>query len=209
MIDVVEVTGSAGKRATFKIVRSILNHTINMASLTLQLSFEPTLRMLQNLKFKNLTIFVTNIPHSTIAPFLERHPGLTHLTLHACNAARVTTPTHCPLIRSCLPLLEELSCPKGCVWPILSDITPASPLYNLRVVQYSRQDSAFPLQDLFNFHPIPTSSHLLYLCLEFDHLATALLQGISTAAPRLHTLKLVESKFSDKVRRSVVRRALL
>ena len=77
---------------------------------------------------------------------------------------------------------------------------PASPLYNLQVLQHTVQDSTFPLQDLFNFHCIPTSSHLYYLHLDFDHMAPDLLRAISTAAPLLKTLRLVESEFSNSVR---------
>jgi len=77
---------------------------------------------------------------------------------------------------------------------------PASPLGKLQVIQYTAQDSTFPLQDLFDFRRIPTSSHLCHLHLDFDHTAPSLLQAISKAAPQLETLKLVESEFSDSVR---------
>ena len=95
--------------------------------------------------------------------------------------------------------MEQLTCPKGCVWPLLSVVTPASPLYNLQVVQHTTQDLTFPLEELFDFHRIPTSSHLYYLHLDFDHTAPDLFRAISTAAPHLETLRLVESEFSDRV----------
>lgn len=199
MIDVVEVIGPGGKPSAFKIVQCLLEYYMtNITALKLRLSFEPTSDILQSLEFTNLKIFETNIPHSLVAPFLARHPTITNLVLDVCNTA--TTSTFCPLTGCHLPDIEQLSCPKGCVRPLLSAVTPASPLYNLQVVQHTPQDSMFPLQNLFDFQRIPTSSHLYYLHVDFDHTAPQLLHAISKAAPRLDTLKLVESKFSDSVR---------
>lgn len=199
-IDVVEVIGQGGKLSAFKVVRCLLEYyTTNITALRLRLSFEPTSQMLQSLEFANLTIFETNIPHTLIAPFLAKHPNITELVLDICNTAASTTAVACPLTTH-LPHIESLSCPKGCVRPLLSAAMLASPLYSLQIVQHTAQDSLFPLQNLFNFHRIPTSSHLCYLHLDFDHTAQKLLQAISTAAPRLETLRLVESKFSDIVR---------
>ena len=200
-VDVVEVIGQGGKLSAFKIVRRILQYyTMNITALNLRLSFEPTSHMLQNLEFANLSIFETNVPHALIAPFLTRHPTITNLVLDVCNAATATTAVACPLTGCNLSHVEQLCCPKGCVRPLLSAVTPASPLYNLQVIQHTAQDSLFPLQDLFNFRHIPTSSHLYYLHLDFDHMAPRLLRAISMAAPQLDTLRLAESKFSDRVR---------
>ena len=198
-IDVVEAIGQGGKPSAFKIVRCILEYyTTNITTLNLRLSFEPTLQMLQNLEFTRLRIFETNIPHVIIAAFLARHPALTNLTLDVCNAASATTAVACPLSSCNLSRIEQLSCPKGCVRPLLSAATPASPLYNLQVIQHTAQDSLFPLLDLFNSCCIPTSSCIYYLHVDFD-MAPRLLQAISKAAPQLDTLRLVESKFSDRV----------
>jgi hypothetical protein len=156
--------------------------------------------MLRHLKFENLAEFETNIPHALIAPFLARHPIITYLVLDVCNAATTATAVACPLTSCDLPHIEELSCPKGCVRALLSTATPASPLYKLQVVQHTPQDSIFPLQSLFSFDRIPTSSNLYYLHIDFDHTSPTLLHAILMAAPRLKTLKLVESEFSDTVR---------
>ena len=199
-IDVVEVIGQGGKPSAFKIVNRFLKYyTTNITILKLQLSFEPTSHMLHDLWFANLTIFQTNIPHALIAPFLARHPAITNLALDVCNATTATAAVACPLTSCYLPNIEHLSCPKGCVRPLLSAVMPASPLGKLQVIQHTAQDSTFPLQDLFNFHRIPTSSHLSHLHLDFDHTVPSLLQAISKGAPQLETLKLVESKFSDSV----------
>jgi len=201
-VDTFEVIGQGGKPSAFKIVRCILKYyTINIAALTLRLSFKPTSQMIQNLEFPNLSIFETNIPHAVIASFLVRHPAITILVLDVCNATTATTALACPLTSCDLSRIEQLTCPKGCVRPLLSSVTPpASPLYNLQVTQRTVEDASFPLQDLFNYLPIPTSSQLYYLHLDFDHMVPDLLRAISMAAPRLSTLRLVESKFSDRVR---------
>jgi hypothetical protein len=203
-IDTVEVIGQGGNPSAFKIVRCILEYyTTNITALKLRLSFEPTSRMLQNLEFTNLIIFETNIPHAVVAPFLARHPAITELALDVCNVATASTASACPLASCNLSCVEQLSCPKGCVWPLLSAVTPISPLYHLQVIQHAAQDSLFPLQNLFNFHHIPTSSHIYFLHLDFDHGwhgTPGLLEAISMAAPRLDTLRLAESKFSGKVR---------
>ena len=201
----VEVIGQGGKPSAFKIVQCLLEYyTTNITALKLRLSFEPTSRALQNLEFRHLDIFETNIPHTLIAPFLARHPTITRLVLDVCNAATATTAVACPLTSCHLPHIEELSCPKGCVRPLLSLVMPpASPLSKLQVVQHTAQDSRFPLGNLFDFRRIPTSYHLYYLRLDFDHTSPTLLLAISTAAPELETLKLVESKFSDRVCQSV------
>jgi hypothetical protein len=155
--------------------------------------------MLQSLKFTNLEIFETNIPHVLIAPFLVRHASVTSLVLDVCNTATATTAIACPLTSCHLSHIEQLSCPKGCVWPLVSAVTLASPLYNLQVIQHNAQDLTFPLQDLFNFNHILTSSQLYYLHLDFDHTMPNLLQAISKATPQLGTLRLVKSEFSDRV----------
>lgn len=202
--DIVEVIGQGGKPSAFKIVKCILEYyTTNIAALKLQLSFKPTPHMLQNLKFTGLTIFETNVPHALIAPFLARHPAITNLVLDVCNTATTTTTVTCPLTNCNLSRLVQLSCPKGCVRPLLSAAMPASPLYNLQVIQHTAQDSLFPLQELFDFRLIPTSSNLHFLHVDFDHMAPNLLQAISIAAPQLNTLRLVESKFFDRVRKLV------
>lgn len=198
--DIVEVIRWGGKLSAFRIVRHFLKYYImNITILKLQLSFKPTSHMLQGLEFTNLVIFQTNIPHALITPFLTRHPSITNLALDVCNTATATFAIACPLASCHLPNIEHLSCPKGCVQPLLSAIMPASPLAKLQVIQYTIQDSTFPLQDLFDFCCILTLSHLCHLHLDFDHMAPKLLQAISKAAPQLETLKLVESKFSDSV----------
>lgn len=182
------------------VVQRLLGYyTTNLTTLTLRLSFEPTSRTLQGLIFPKLNIFETNIPHAVIAPFLARHPTITNLVLDTCNATSTTTFVPCPLSSCRLPHIEQLTCPKGCVRPLLSVVTPASPLYNLQVVQHTAQDSTFPLQGLFDFQRIPTSSWLYYLHVDFDHTAPNLFGAISAAAPLLETLRLVESEFSDRV----------
>ena len=158
--------------------------------------------MFQSLLFENLTIFETNTPHALVAPFLARHPAITNLVLDVCNPATATTAVACPLTDCHLPHIEELSCPKGCVRPLLSAVTTASPLTNLQVIQHTAHDSTFPLRKLFDFRTIPTSLYLCHLRLDFDHTVPKLLHAISTAAPKLVTLKLVESTFSDSVRYS-------
>ena len=155
------------------------------------------------LRFTNLNIFKTNIPHAIVMPFLARHPTTTNLVLDTCNVATATTSVACLLASCHLPHIEQLTCPKGCVWPLLSAVMPASPLYNLQVVQHTAQDSMFPLQDLFKFHSILISSYLYYLHLDFDHMAPNLLQAILMAMPLLDTLRLAESKFSDRVHQLV------
>ena len=200
-IDVVEVIRQGGKPFAFKIVQRLLTYyMMDITSLRLRLSFEPTSHMLRHLKFENLKEFETNIPHALIAPFLARHPVIAYLVLDVCNAATATTAVACPLTSCNLPHIEELSCPKGCVHPLLSTVMPASPLYKLQVVQHTPQDSTVPLQSLFSFNRILTSSNLYYLRVDFDHTVPTLLNTISTAAPQLKTLKLVESEFSDSVR---------
>jgi len=197
----VEVIGQGGKLSAFMIVQCLLRyHMTNLTTLRLWLSFEPTLHVLHRLIFTNLNIFKTNIPHAIVASFLVRHPTITNLVLDACNAATATTFVACPLTSCHLLHIEQLTCPpKGCVWPLLSVVMPASPLYNLQVIQHTVQDSTFPLQDLFNFHCILTLSYLYYLHLNFDYTAPDFLQAISTAMPLLKTLRLVENKFLDSI----------
>jgi hypothetical protein len=199
-VDVVEVLQDAGKRANFKTIREILKFTTNITSLTLRLSFRPSWPMIPTtLDFVNLRTLNSNVPHTTIARFLARHPHITSLVLDACNAAS------CPLTSCRLPHLEELVCSPGCVQALTS---VASPLWRLGVVQNTAQDSRFSLERLFNFHRIKTTSALTVLHLDFDHTASrfGLLQSISAAAPALMVLKLTESSFSDKVRHTVLRR---
>jgi hypothetical protein len=204
VIDVVEVIGQGGKPSAFKIVRCLLEYYMtNITALKLRLSFEPTPCMLRGFEFKNLEIFETNIPHILIAPFLARHTDITHLVLDVYNVHMATTAIACPLASCRLPHIEKLLCPKGCVWPLLSAVTllsRGSPLRNLQVINNIAQDAMFPLQDLFNFSRIPMSSQLSDVHLDFDHMAPNLLQALSRAAPLLKTLRLVESKFSDRVR---------
>jgi hypothetical protein len=202
-IDVVEVIGQGGKPSAFKIIQCLLEYyMMNITALNLWLSFEPTPHMLQGFEFKNLEIFETNIPHILIAPFLARHTDITHLVLDVCNVHMVTTAVACPLASCCLPHIEELSCSKGCVQPLLLAVallSQGSLLCNLQVINNIAQDAMFPLQDLFDFCCIPTSSQLSDVHLDFDHTAPNLLQALSRAAPLLKTLRLVESKFSDRV----------
>jgi hypothetical protein len=204
-IDVVEVIGQGGKPSAFKIIRCLLEYYMtNITTLKLRLSFEPTPCMIQGLEFKNLRTFETNVPHVLIAPFLKRHSDITHLVLDVCNIHTATTAVACPLTDCRLPHIEELSCPKGCVRPLLSAAalptgSQGSPLRNLQVINNIAQDAMFPLQDLFDFCHIPMSSQLHHVHLDFDHTAPKLLQALSKAAPLLKTLRLVKSKFSDRV----------
>ena len=134
-IDVVEVIGQGGKLSAFRFVKYLLKYyTTSLTTLKLQLSFEPTPRIFQTLLFENLRIFESNSPHALIVPFLARHPAITNLVLSVCNTATATTTIACPLSACHLPHIEELSCPKGCVRPLLSAVTPASPLHTLQVV---------------------------------------------------------------------------
>jgi len=169
-INTVKVIGQGGKPTAFKIVQCLLEYyTTNITALKLQLSFEPTLHMLQHLEFTNLTIFETNIPHTIIVPFLGKHPTITNLVLSVCNIGAATIAIACPLTTCHLPHLKQLSCPKGCVQPLLSAVALASLLYNLQVVQHTAQDSMFPLKHLFDYRHILTSSYLYYLHVDFDH----------------------------------------
>jgi len=169
-INTVKVIGQGGKPTAFKIVQCLLEYyTTNITALKLQLSFEPTLHMLQHLEFTNLTIFETNIPHTIIVPFLGKHPTITNLVLSVCNIGAATIAIACPLTTCHLPHLKQLSCPKGCVQPLLSAVALASLLYNLQVVQHTAQDSMFPLKHLFDYRHILMSSYLYYLHVDFDH----------------------------------------
>jgi hypothetical protein len=197
-IDIVEVRDDAGNLSSFKSVLDILRRTKKITCLTLNYSFPPALRrlpMAHNRPFRNLTSLNVNVPHNAVALFLRNHPRITHLILGTCNASR------CPLIGSPLPLLQQLTCPPGCVQALIS---AGSHLTSLAPFHGSPQDASFPMPRLLNFSAIVTSSMLTVISIDFHHTTVRLLQRISAAAPALTVLRLNESRFTIEVCHSFV-----
>ncbi len=197
LIDIVEVQDEAGNLSSLKSVLNILRHTKSLTCLTLKYSFPPALRRLpraQDQVFRNLTSLNVNAPHSAVTLFLMNHPHITHLVLGTCNAS------NCPLTDSPLPLLQELSCPPGCVQALTS---AGSCLTRLISFHGSPEDASFLMPHLLNFRTIQSSSILTVLHVDFHHTTTSLLQRISAAAPALTVLRLTESFFTVEVRHSV------
>jgi hypothetical protein len=194
IIDIVEVHGDAGDLPSLNVVQGVLGRTVNISSLTLIFSFEPTLRALPTYQvFDNLQDLNVNAPHTAVAQFLTRHPYISSLVVGTCHASI------CPLINSPLPFLRALSCPPGCVRAVTSATTP---LTQLAAIHGTSQDATFSLLQVLDFSTISTSLVITHLHISFDNKTTHLLQRISAAAPALQVLRLTESPFSVGVRHS-------
>lgn len=168
LIDIVEVQDEAGNLSSLKSVLNILRHTKSITCLTLKYSFPPALRclpMAQDQVFRNLTSLNVNAPHSAVTLFLMNHPHITHLVLGTCNAS------NCPLTDSPLPLLQELSCPPGCVQALTS---MGSHLTCLISFHSSSEDASFSIPCLLNFYIIQSSSILAVLHINFHYMITRL-----------------------------------
>ena len=181
-----------------KPIRAILPLMRNIRVLVLEFPFRPIHLFSTSLTFDNLVFLSVNIPHATIAPFLQRHPRLETLQLGACSNAQRQT---CPLIHYSLhfPLLVELICPPSCVRALIA----GSAVNKLLTTYDGVRRLCFPMYKLLDFCRIETSATLTTLLIDFDHTIPQLLHRISVAAPALRALKLTESKFSRKVHRSV------
>jgi len=180
-----------------KSIRAILPLSQNIRALVIKLPFKAIRLFPMSLVLVNLVSLNLNIPHATVAPFLQRHPHLETLQLGACGNANLQI---CPLTHFSLqlPLLNKLFCPPGCVRALI-----AGTVVNKLFTTYDGvRRLHFPMYKLLNFCPILTLATITTLLVDFDHTTPALLHRISVAAPTLQVLKLTESKFSRKVRHS-------
>lgn len=189
-IDVFDVHQSAADGPTFKAVRAILGHAINVSTLVLRLSFRRFRVFPEVDVFEFLVTLDANIPHAAIAPFLLRHPHLENLTLGPCGNSR-----RCPLTLCPLPTLQCLTCPPSCV----RALTSGKPVTWLASTNDGVEHIPFPFLKVFDFHPLGTSAILTTLHIDFDETSAQLLHRVSMAAPALQNLKLTESKFSQEV----------
>ena len=181
-----------------KPVRAILSLTRNIRVLVLDFPFKPIHLFSTSMIFNHLVFLSVNIPHATIAPFLQRHPRLETLQLGTCSNVNRQI---CPLIQYSLqfPFLVELICPPSCVRALIT----GSVVNKLFTTYDGVRHLYFPMYKLLDFRRIETSAILTTLSIDFDHTIPQLLHRISVAAPTLHALKLTESKFSRKVHHSV------
>ena len=181
-----------------KPIRLILTLAQCVRGLVLKFPFKPIQLFPTSLIFEHLVSLNVNIPHATIAPFLQRHPRLESLQLGACGRANTQI---CPLTHYSLqfPHLVELICPPSCVRALIA----GSVVNRLFTTYDGVRRLYFPMYKLLDFRQIETSATLTTLLIDFDHATPHLLQRISVAAPGLRVLKLVESQFSRKVCYSV------
>ncbi|KAH9074895.1 hypothetical protein EDB83DRAFT_2312381 [Lactarius deliciosus] len=159
-------------RVTSRAIQAILDHTPNITSLVLQLSFR-CFHVFPNVTvFENLINLKVNIPHVTMTLFLHHHPLLKSLSLGPCGNSR-----RCPLCMSAL--------------------TSGNLISHLATTYNGVGHTCFPIIKAFNFSIIGTFV-LTTLHTDFDHTSAKLLHCISAVALVLINLKLTESKFSDK-----------
>ena len=178
-----------------KPIRLILTLAQCVRGVVLKFPFKPIQLFPTFLIFEHLILLNINIPHATIAPFLQRHPHLKSLQLGACGHANTQI---CPFTHYSLqfPHLIELICPSSCMQVLI-----ACSIVNRLFTTYDGvKHLYFPMYKLLNFCQIETFATLTNLLINFDHATLHLLQWISVAAPSLCVLKLVESQFSHTVR---------
>lgn len=181
-----------------KSIRAILPLAQNICALVLKFPFKSIQLFPTSLVFNHLVSLSVNLPHATVARFLQRHPRLETLQLGACSNANTQI---CPLAHYSLqfPLLMELICPPSCVQALIA----GSVVNKLFTTYDGVRHLYFPIYKFLDFRRIETSATLTTLLIDFDHTTPQLLRRISYAAPTLRVLKLTESKFSRKVRHSV------
>lgn len=179
--------------AGIKPIRAVLPLTRNIEALVLKFPFKPIQPFPTSLNFDHLVSLSCNIPHATIALFLQSHPRLETLQLGACSN---TNTQICPLTHYALkfPHLVELICPPSCVRALI-----AGSIVNKLLTTYDGVKRLyFPIYKLLDFRQIETSASLTTLHIDFDHRTPQLLHRISVAAPALRVLRLTESRFSHK-----------
>ena len=166
-------------------LKQLLSCTTALTDLTLQLPISQS-NLLRSLRFRNLYLFKTNIPHRAVADFLRRHPHIGHLELGPCNF----TVCHnaCPLKDVNFPTLWDIACPLACA----TVLQPAG-LIRARMLHHNIRDTQVLTSQVLG-GALFSSATLTVLQLDFDADDFGLLRCISRAAPLLATLKLVENR---------------
>jgi hypothetical protein len=181
-----------------KSIRGILPLAQNIRALVLKFPFKPIRLFPTYLTFDHLVSLNVNLPHATIASFLQMHRNLETLQLGACGNANTRI---CPLTHYSLrfPLLVELICPPSCVLALIVGSAATTLFATYDDVRHHR----FPMYKLLDYRQFETSATLTTLLIDFDNSTPQLLHRISAAAPALRILKLAECKFSRNVCHSV------
>ncbi|CDO68113.1 hypothetical protein BN946_scf185044.g21 [Trametes cinnabarina] len=90
-------------------IRVALRLTPNIECLVLDVPVESPVTLLNGVRFPNLRIFSTNLPHRMLVSFLNSHPFLKALALGNCGRGHT-----CPLHGIELRDLSDLQCPSRC-----------------------------------------------------------------------------------------------
>ena len=159
-----------------QVVRDCLRLTPNLESLSLFLPAESPVTILNGLIFPRLRVFSTDLPHRTLASFLNVHNSLASLSIRACGRS-----ANCPLHGIELRRLSSLQCPSRCFVGITrGPLTTAT-------VNLSRLTS-------MSFLAIQAvgSTQLYSLSVDFFSNDYDILIRIAAAAPNLRKLRLNE-----------------
>ncbi len=178
-------------RESYGSIRALLDRSRNITDLVLHfsLSLKPICVFPTANVFNGLVALDVNIPHATLASFLQSHPRIEVLVLGPCNNTQ-----QCPLTGCHLPSLQHITCPPSCVRALTID----SHVSEIFTTHDNIQHPNYPLLQLLNFRPIATLTFLTCLHIDIDDTVPDILQRISAVAPRLK-LKLTQSKFSHEV----------
>lgn len=155
------------------LLRRCLQLTPNIEALVLTLPVTTPKSLLNNVKFPNIRLFSTNLPHHTLIKFLSNHPTIVTIVLGQCGRT-----SDCALRSVDLHRVTELQCPSHC----LSGIARGQ----VSVANITLASSVHAAINAL------ASSPLFSLVIEFYSNDYDILERITRAAPRLTRLKLIE-----------------
>ncbi|KAI9057612.1 hypothetical protein FKP32DRAFT_1681295 [Trametes sanguinea] len=170
-------------------VRVALRLVPNIQCLVLDVPSESPVTLLNGVRFPNLRVFSTNLPHRMLVSFLTSHPSLDALALRNCGRGFA-----CPLRGLQFRDLSDLQCPSRCfVGVVRGPLTTAT-------VNLSRLTSmsSLAVRSL-------SSSHLHTLTMDYFTNDYDVLSRIIFATPNLRKLKLNEKAQRERRHGSIRR----
>ncbi|KAI9060541.1 hypothetical protein FKP32DRAFT_1678860 [Trametes sanguinea] len=171
-------------------VRAALRIVPNVQCLVLDLPADSPVTLLSGVRFPNLRVFSTNLPHRTLVSFLIAHPFLDALALRDCGRGHT-----CPLRGLEFRDLSNLQCPSRCfVGVVRGPLTTAT-------VNLSRLTSMSSLA-VRSLSP----AHLHTLTMDFFTNDYDVLSRVIFATPNLRNLKLNEKAQLERRRDGSIRR---
>ena len=162
------------------LVRRVLHATPNLRDLCLSLPDPVPATLLSGLTLPNLELFSTNVPHSALGEFLDRHQTLTSLITEPCDAPV----GQCGLCSPSRTLrFEELECLPTCYSP---STMPFVKRLNLFLPEDGRLMSTA-------LRAVEAPSHVIsFLSIEFHADNYGILTEIPRVAPNVRKLFLTE-----------------